>query len=52
MYYTLQIHVSEILLYGHIGNYFNRNILWSGINYYYTMSLNDDNFFSYIGNRF
>lgn len=45
MYYTLKIHVSDILLSGHIGNHFNRNILWSGIKYYYTTSSNDDNFF-------
>lgn len=52
MYYTLQLRVPEILLSGHIGNYFNRNILWSGIKYYYTMSSNDDNFFLKFGNRF
>lgn len=45
MYLILQIHVSEILLTGQIGNYLYRDILWSGIKYYYTIFSNDDNFF-------
>lgn len=45
MYFILQIHVSEILLTGQIGNYLYRDMLWSGIKHYYTMSSNYDNFF-------
>lgn len=45
MYFTLQIYVSEILLTGQIGNYLYRDIIWSGIKYYYTMSSNYDSFF-------